>query len=341
GINLQRECHIMVNYDLPWNPMRLVQRVGRLYRYGQKNKVVVFNMSVPQSMDGNILNILYQRIDQVVEDMSILGGEFRPGLEAEILGELVDALDVSDILDQANQETAPHSEKKINEALQRAKEAVEKQRELLKYATGFNPEIRSGELEISLSHVDSFIKGALECLQIQILETTHNGKVIKLLLPDHVAREIGFSGRRINITLDRDIAFRRRDIQMMDLNSELLNYLLDHVKRYQFDGRVARLQGLTPAVITAMLRWQSDQGVRLRQEYASFLIDEDGSTDCNSKQFSDWLLHPVEDGDNIPDQKTAKKYFDEASKAMHKRLSEISSSDLHPENIQVISGGYS
>src|SRR5690606_16933934 len=34
GINLQERCHIMVNYDLPWNPMRLVQRIGRLYRYG-------------------------------------------------------------------------------------------------------------------------------------------------------------------------------------------------------------------------------------------------------------------------------------------------------------------
>ncbi|MGU5708371.1 helicase-related protein [Aeromonas hydrophila] len=44
GINLQRQCHIMINFDLPWNPMRLVQRIGRLYRYGQKKKVVVFNM---------------------------------------------------------------------------------------------------------------------------------------------------------------------------------------------------------------------------------------------------------------------------------------------------------
>jgi SNF2 family DNA or RNA helicase len=35
GLNLQRECHTMINFDLPWNPMRLVQRVGRLYRYGQ------------------------------------------------------------------------------------------------------------------------------------------------------------------------------------------------------------------------------------------------------------------------------------------------------------------
>ena len=37
--------------------MRIVQRVGRLYRYGQKKKVVVFNLNVPESMDGNVLDL--------------------------------------------------------------------------------------------------------------------------------------------------------------------------------------------------------------------------------------------------------------------------------------------
>lgn len=341
GINLQRKCHIMVNYDLPWNPMRLVQRVGRLYRYGQKNKVVVFNISVPQSMDGNILNILYLRIDQVVEDMAILGGEFRPGLAAEILGELVEALNISDVLDQARQDTAPQTREKIDEALKRAKEAVEMQRELLEYAAGFNPEESAGELEITLDHVDSFIKGAMGALNIQILETTHKGKVMRIALPDDVAEAIGVAGRRMNITLDRDIASRRKDIQMMDLNSSLLRYLLNHVKDYRFDGRVAMLNNLAPAVITAMLRWQNDQGVRMRQEYTSFLVDDNGQIESNSDKFSTWLMHPAEDGENIPDRKIAKKYFSEISKAMQNRLGEISNSDLHPENYQVVSGGYS
>ena len=50
GINLQRRCHVMVNFDLPWNPMRLVQRIGRLYRYGQNRQVVVFNVHAPQTL---------------------------------------------------------------------------------------------------------------------------------------------------------------------------------------------------------------------------------------------------------------------------------------------------
>jgi len=47
GINLHRRCHVMVHFDLPWNPMRLVQRIGRLYRYGQERRVIVFNIHAP------------------------------------------------------------------------------------------------------------------------------------------------------------------------------------------------------------------------------------------------------------------------------------------------------
>lgn len=161
-------------------------------------------------------------------------------------------------------------------------------------------------------------------------------------MPDNVAEAIGITGRRMNITLDRDIASRRKDIQMMDLNSSLLIHLLNHVKAYRFDGRVAMLNNkLSPAVITTMLRWQSDQGVRMRQEYTSFLVNDDGTVESNSDKFSKWLMSPVEDGANIPDRSTAKKYFSNVSTAIQNRLSEISNSDLHPENCQVISGGYS
>ena len=101
GINLQRRCHVMVNFDLPWNPMRLVQRVGRLYRYGQKENVVVFNVHSPQTIDAEIINVMYARIQQVVQDMANVGTEFRVGLEDEILGEVADLMDIESILEDA------------------------------------------------------------------------------------------------------------------------------------------------------------------------------------------------------------------------------------------------
>ena len=47
GIDLQERCHSLVHVDLPWNPMRLHQRVGRLNRYGQKERVEVITLRNP------------------------------------------------------------------------------------------------------------------------------------------------------------------------------------------------------------------------------------------------------------------------------------------------------
>jgi len=85
----------MVNYDLPWNPMRLVQRIGRLYRYGQKKKVVVFNIQQTDSLDQNIVDLMYERIDSVVNDLAeVQQHEFNDGLKDEILGQLAELIDV-------------------------------------------------------------------------------------------------------------------------------------------------------------------------------------------------------------------------------------------------------
>jgi superfamily II DNA or RNA helicase len=57
-------CHILFNYDLPWNPMVVEQRIGRLDRYGQKaEKVQIFNLSAPGTIEDAILRRLYSRIN--------------------------------------------------------------------------------------------------------------------------------------------------------------------------------------------------------------------------------------------------------------------------------------
>lgn len=341
GINLQRKCHIMINYDLPWNPMRLVQRVGRLYRYGQKDKVIVFNLSVTNSIDGNILGVLYQRIEQVIKDMAAVGDEYRPGLEEEIIGGLVEALDIEDILQKAIDSTVAHTKEEIDEAIQKARNAVEKQRELLEYASGYSPEETGGEITMALSHVESFIRGMLPVLDIKIIETSHDGKVIRILLPQELSNELQLGGQKLKITLDRSIASRRNDIHMMDMNFHLFRYMLDHVKKYEFDGRVAKLQGLSSAVLTAILYWQNDQGIRMRQEYFSFLADKNGVVETNADIFSNWLQSSAKDGKVSFDRETAQKYFSLFEKEINNRLSEVSNIDLHPDSFQLIGAAYS
>src|SRR5690606_40749481 len=62
GINLQF-CSHMVNYDLPWNPMHIEQRIGRIHRYGQKNDVTIYNLAIKNTLEEHVISLLYQKID--------------------------------------------------------------------------------------------------------------------------------------------------------------------------------------------------------------------------------------------------------------------------------------
>ncbi|MGF7045659.1 SNF2 family DNA or RNA helicase [Paenibacillus sp. DS2015] len=62
GINLQF-CHHMINFDLPWNPMRVEQRIGRVHRLGQKNDVKIYNLSTTGTIEEHILNLLHEKIN--------------------------------------------------------------------------------------------------------------------------------------------------------------------------------------------------------------------------------------------------------------------------------------
>lgn len=65
GIDLQENCWTLVHVDLPWNPMRLHQRVGRLNRYGQTRKVQVFNFRNPQTVESRIWELLNEKIGRI------------------------------------------------------------------------------------------------------------------------------------------------------------------------------------------------------------------------------------------------------------------------------------
>ena len=71
GINLQF-CHHVINYDLPWNPMKLEQRIGRVHRLGQEHDVQIYNLAVKDTIDDHVMNVLQGKIDtfeQVVGEL--------------------------------------------------------------------------------------------------------------------------------------------------------------------------------------------------------------------------------------------------------------------------------
>jgi superfamily II DNA or RNA helicase len=94
GINLQF-CHLMINYDLPWNPNRLEQRMGRIHRIGQRYDVYVFNFVAANTIEGAILERLLIKLEEIRKS---LGDRVY-----DVIGELLKLSDVNleDLLREA------------------------------------------------------------------------------------------------------------------------------------------------------------------------------------------------------------------------------------------------
>ena len=91
GLNLQ-VANILINFDLPWNPSRLDQRIGRVHRYGQRKPVFVYNFLVKDTIDGKIYEVLLRKIDDVRRDL---------GKVFDYLGNVMDARTFAKIVEEA------------------------------------------------------------------------------------------------------------------------------------------------------------------------------------------------------------------------------------------------
>ena len=84
GLNLQQRCHVVFNYDLHWNPMRIEQRIGRVHRLGQTRDVSVFNFVLRDSVDDYVLRLLYQKINLFTMTVGALETVLAEAQEGEI-----------------------------------------------------------------------------------------------------------------------------------------------------------------------------------------------------------------------------------------------------------------
>lgn len=101
GINLQF-CSLVINYDLPWNPQRVEQRIGRCHRYGQKHDVVVINfLNERNDVDRRVLELL-------TEKFSLFSGVF--GASDEVLGSIESGVDFEKRILAIYQECRTHEQ---------------------------------------------------------------------------------------------------------------------------------------------------------------------------------------------------------------------------------------
>lgn len=347
GINLQRSCHIMVNYDLPWNPMRLVQRIGRLYRYGQAKKVRVFNFQQEDSLDQNIVNLMYERLERVVDDLAqVQEHEYHDGLKSEILGDFVEALEIESILKDAAQEGISRTKERIERALEQARESVEKQHELFSHAATSDPNELKHQLSITVEHLYSFLIGMLSELNIEIVKTTHNGKRIEIRLTEELKEQIGWyqdRGKFLALTFDRVIAANDPETQILSLDMPLMQFLLRKALEANFGGQTAAIssdQLQDGSVFGSLLRWQNPQGRHQRQEFAVIQVSN-GLCSINTDAINQWLLAPAQEARLEQEQKISRENYLLAQKAAEQRLAQLSNQYLIPEGIEWLAAGWS
>ncbi|MDZ7268318.1 MAG: DUF3883 domain-containing protein [candidate division KSB1 bacterium] len=93
GINLQF-CSLMVNYDIPWNPNRLEQRMGRIHRYGQQKEVHIYNLVAADTREGSVLRALFEKLERIREAM----GSDRV---FDVIGEVIPGRSLKDLIVEA------------------------------------------------------------------------------------------------------------------------------------------------------------------------------------------------------------------------------------------------
>ena len=102
GINLQH-ARILFNFDLPWNPMDLEQRIGRIHRYGQRHTAQVYNLVLSDTIEGKIFLLLDEKLKEIAKALGKVDehGEVAEDLRNQILGQLSERLNYESLYSQA------------------------------------------------------------------------------------------------------------------------------------------------------------------------------------------------------------------------------------------------
>jgi hypothetical protein len=342
GINLHRAYHVMVNYDLPWNPSRLVQRIGRLYRYGQKKTVIVFNLHARDSFDNAAIDLMLDRVGQIVRNMAPVGSEFNERLYAEILGDLLENIDLAGILQAATHLRIERTSSDVEEAISRARRAQQLQAEILAHVSGFDPRSLEGTLGMTMSHVDAFVRGMLPYLGIEVTGTSHRGRVLELRLPEEIRGRFSSFRQRtvVRVTTDRRLAQDVAEVQLLDFESPFFRSMIEHARSSEFDGvyATAWIRGDLDGVLAAFVaRWQNDQGEPTTEEFLPMHLAK-GRIQPNPPFLSDWLLRASESVDtpNAEDVTKRREWLDQLISAADARLAAESTRFRHPNSLVAV-----
>lgn len=125
GINLQF-ARVLFNFDLPWNPMDVEQRIGRIHRYGQEHTAQVYNLVLSDTIEGRIFLLLHDKLVEIARAVGKVDehGEVAEDLRAQILGQLSERLSYDRLyLDALSDPELKRTRLEVEAALSNATEA--------------------------------------------------------------------------------------------------------------------------------------------------------------------------------------------------------------------------
>jgi superfamily II DNA or RNA helicase len=204
GINLQF-CWLMINYDIPWNPVRLEQRVGRIHRYGQEHDCLVINFVAQNTREGRVLQKLLDRLREIRRELGtdqvfdVVGEVFPGALLEKLFRDMYARLtDEHKIQDRIVKDVSPDRFRAITES---ALEGLAKKELNLSAIVGKSAEAKERRLVPEV--IEQFFVGAAPESGVQPRQTAATshvyriGKVPRNLIPigDRQEARFGRLGR--------------------------------------------------------------------------------------------------------------------------------------------------
>ena len=230
GVNLQF-CRLMVNYDLPWNPNRLEQRMGRIHRYGQRRDCFIFNLLYPETREGKVLQRLMEKLDRMRQRLG--------DTVYDVIGTLLEGIHLEDLIMEAILKgDSPELERVLEVDIERR---IEEFRQILQENALVSHHIdlsavQKGDAE-SLRwrlvpwDVERFTRLAVQTVGGQLTQDRRHPKVFRISVPREFLKQHGLQdeifARGLRIAFERPVA-RKENAEFFAPGHPLLEALIDH-----------------------------------------------------------------------------------------------------------------
>lgn len=246
GINLQF-ARVLFNFDLPWNPMDVEQRIGRIHRYGQKDTAQIYNLVLSDTIEGRIFLMLDEKLKEIARTLGKLDeqGNVAEDLRSQILGQLSERIRYDQLYQQAlSDPELKRTRLELDVALEHAREARSVVWQLFQDLDGFN---------LDDYRPLSDVRGGIERLVRFLRADLESRGLMFVRLDDSTLEARDAQGRRIvRFTTDREVARDQDEVDLLGLDHPFVQEaLLRHGGLAPEElGTAVEGRGDGPAVVT-------------------------------------------------------------------------------------------